>query len=63
MSLIIRLALALDLLAIWCEHIVPKTKAFLPIGGDHFTQVAAMVLIAAILGEILEILNSSKSRK
>ncbi|NKB56046.1 MAG: hypothetical protein GKS00_06895 [Alphaproteobacteria bacterium] len=57
---LLRLALTLDIAAIWCEYVIPITNAVLPIGGNHFFQVASFVLIAAILIELREILDRSK---
>jgi hypothetical protein len=63
MPLIIRLALALDLLAVWCEQAIPRTRALLPFGGNHFNQLAMMVLIASIIYEIFDIFKSANLKK
>jgi hypothetical protein len=63
MRRIIKLALTLDLAATWCGHMVPKTKAVLPLGGDHFTQLAAIVIVAIVICELFALFASEKTEE
>lgn len=60
MPYILRFAFMLDALALWCEHMVPFTRAFLPLGGDHFTQLAAFVLAGAVVCDVIDFDRSKK---
>lgn len=50
-----RLALALDLLAIASEQIVPGAHAVLPLGGSELSQVGAALTCAAAVVELGEL--------
>lgn len=51
----IRLALALDLLLIVFEHLFPSLHSVLPLGGDHFIQLGAVVILGVVLTELFDI--------
>lgn len=55
MPIVLRLALLLDLMAIWCETIVPSLHSVLPIAGSQFAQLAVFVLGATIALELYAI--------
>lgn len=55
----IRLALALDLLLIVMEHLFPSFHTVLPLGGDHFIQLAAMVILGVVLTELSDITRAA----
>ncbi|WP_298743786.1 hypothetical protein [uncultured Brevundimonas sp.] len=55
MPLILRLAAALDMLALCCERFFPSLRGLLPIGGDHFTQLGLLTILASLLLEYAEI--------
>jgi hypothetical protein len=51
--MILRIALALDLLLTAIAHLFPsKTKDCLPLGGSPFVQLAVLVLLAVAIGQI-----------
>ncbi len=52
MLTLVRLALALDLVAILCEHMFPGCRGLLPLGGDDFSQLAALVIASIALAEL-----------
>lgn len=48
----VRLALALELLLLLIEKITPEAYNFLPFCGDHFTQLAVLIIAAVAYVEI-----------
>ncbi|CAO4137872.1 hypothetical protein PKCBPO_00007 [Methylorubrum thiocyanatum] len=57
----IRLALALDLLLIVLEHLFSSLDALLPLGGDHFIQLGAVVILGVVLTELSDITKAAIS--
>ncbi|TBD04592.1 hypothetical protein ELH21_09390 [Rhizobium leguminosarum] len=51
MSPFLKIALLLDLVAVWLEKAFPSLSG-LPITGDHFGQLAILVVLGLILEEI-----------
>lgn len=56
-----RLALAIDILLVAVQHMSPGiTKRFLPLGGDAFIQLSALLLMGVAIHEILWIRRDRK---
>jgi len=51
-----RLALAIDVLLVAVQHLSPvETKGFLPLGGDTFIQLSALLLLGVAIHEIISL--------
>jgi len=56
-----RLALAIDILLVAVQHLSPgTTKSFLPLGGDAFIQLSALLLMGVAIHEVLSIRKDKK---
>lgn len=51
----LRLALALELILLIIERAVPISHRVLPLCGDHFSQLAMLLLSAVIYVEYIEL--------
>lgn len=58
----IKLAAALDLLATCWHKASGGAVGFLPLGGDHFTQVAVLIIVAVAVVESQEALKTVRLR-
>ena len=54
MQIFIRILLAVDLLLVAVEHLLPSiTKSILPLGGSEFIQLAVLLLLGVAVQELL----------
>jgi hypothetical protein len=54
---LIAVVLGTDLLLLGCEALVPASRSFLPIGGNHPSQVGGLLILAVGVWQILEVLS------
>lgn len=53
----IQIALAIELIFLAIEKLVPATSKWLPLGGDHFVQVAVLLFLAVAVGHLSTIFD------
>ena len=56
----VRISLAIDVLLMAVEHVVPVAKIILPLGGDPFVQLSALLLLGVGVHELNSLRGKSK---
>lgn len=55
MPIAVRLALAIEIILVLLEKITPTSINVLPLSGDHFTDLAILVVVALIYVELTDL--------
>lgn len=60
MPIFIRVGLAIELLLIAAEQAIPHAAAYLPIAGNHFTQLGVVLVVSVALSELYDLTGLSR---
>jgi hypothetical protein len=60
MPLLLRLAIALELLLLLLEKVLPEKYNCFPLFGDHFTQVAVLIISAVVSVELRKLFREAQ---
>jgi len=63
LTAVVRIALALEILLVCIEGVVPTTSSYLPLGGSHLAQLGLVLSLAITVVDIWENLAVVHSRR
>ncbi len=63
LSAVVRIALALEILLVCTEGVLPPAHHYLPFGGSHFAQLGLVLGLAITFVDLWESLSINKRRE